>query len=170
MGEISKSSTMKVFLIFQLLLVLKLTATKSTLDTVDQGDKEEVFDSVDEDTFDDLFDVPFVWVDGNTEEARISVNEFILVPNNCIPQDTSISKEGHTSHVIRAVEFWRVDLSKLCSFENFDISCLYDFDSGLFSFNGLNKTFKVASSSLVRDPVRFLGIVRLGLELNFKLI
>merc|ERR550539_272208 len=49
---------MKVFLIFQLFLVLKLTAATSKLDQVDMGDKEEVFDDVDEGTFDDLFDLP----------------------------------------------------------------------------------------------------------------
>ena len=31
-----------------------------------------------------------VWIDGNTEEARVCVNQFILVPDHRIPKNASI--------------------------------------------------------------------------------
>ena len=43
---------------------------------------------------------PLVGVDGNTEEARVGVDELILVPNDGVPQDTSVIQVGQARHVI----------------------------------------------------------------------
>ena len=37
---------------------------------------------------------PFVWIDGNTKEARIGVNQLIFVSADRIPQDAGIPKVG----------------------------------------------------------------------------
>ena len=62
-----------------------------------------------------------VGIDGNTEEARVGVDELIDVPNNGIPQDTGIIKISQSSHVIRAVKLGRVDLTNLVLLEDFDL-------------------------------------------------
>ena len=60
-----------------------------------------------------------VRIDGNTEETRVGVDEFILVPDHRIPQNTSIIEIGQAGHIIRAVKFGRIDLSNLISLEDF---------------------------------------------------
>ena len=63
----------------------------------------------------------FVGIDGNTEQTRVGVDEFILVPDHRVPQDTSIIKISQTSHVIRTIKLGWVDLSNLVLFEDFDL-------------------------------------------------
>ena len=58
-----------------------------------------------------------VGIDGDTEEARVGVDQLIYVPNDRVPQDTSIIQIGQTSHIIRAVKLWRVDLANLILLE-----------------------------------------------------
>ena len=60
-----------------------------------------------------------VGVDGNTEETRVGVDELVLVPDNRVPQDTSIVKVGQAGHIIRAVKLGWVDLANLVSLEDF---------------------------------------------------
>ena len=62
-----------------------------------------------------------IGIDGNTEEARIGVDKLIDVPNHRVPQDTSIIQICQTSHIIRAVELGRVDLTNLVLLEDFDL-------------------------------------------------
>ena len=62
---------------------------------------------------------PLVRVDGDTEETRVGVNELILVPDNGVPQDTSIIKISQTGHIIAAVKLGRIDLAYLVFLENF---------------------------------------------------
>ena len=62
---------------------------------------------------------PLVGVDGNTEEARVGVDELILVPNNRVPQDTGIIEVSKTSHVLTAVKLGRVNLANLILLEHF---------------------------------------------------
>merc|ERR1739848_671152 len=93
-----------------------------------------------------------IGIDGNTEEARIGVDKLIDVPNHRVPQDTSIIQKGQTSHIIRAVEFGRVDLTNLVLLEDFDISS--NLDGNLVTINGFDETFQVAPSALFRNPAR----------------
>ena len=60
-------------------------------------------------------------IDGNTEQARVGVDEFILVPDYRVPQDTGIIKISQASHVITAIKFRRVDLANLIFLENFHL-------------------------------------------------
>merc|ERR1719422_35778 len=69
-----------------------------------------------------------VRVDGDTEKTRIGVDELVLVPNNRVPQDASIIKVSQTSHVIRTVKLWRINLTNLVLLENFDVSANLDRD------------------------------------------
>jgi hypothetical protein len=59
-----------------------------------------------------------VWVDGNTKEARVGVNQLILVPDNRVPEHTGVIQVGETSHVIAAVKLGRVHLTNLVLFED----------------------------------------------------
>ena len=60
-------------------------------------------------------------IDGNTEQARVGVDEFILVPNHRVPQDTGIIKISQASHVITAIKLGWVDLVNLVLLENLDL-------------------------------------------------
>jgi hypothetical protein len=61
---------------------------------------------------------PLVRVDGNTEQARVGVDELILVPHNRVPQDAGIIEVGQARHVIRAVKLGRIHLPHLVLLEN----------------------------------------------------
>jgi len=111
----------------------------------------------------------FVGVDGDTEETRVGVDELILVPNNRVPQNASVTKEGQTSHIVRAVKLWGIDLTNLILLEDFGVLA-QNLDSDLLSINGFNETFIITASGLVRNPTGFLRIIRLGLKLNLKII
>ena len=56
---------------------------------------------------------------GDTKEARVSVDELILVPNNRVPKDACIVQIRQTGHIITTVKLWRVHLSNLIFLENF---------------------------------------------------
>ena len=62
---------------------------------------------------------PLVGVDGNTEKTRVCIDQLILIPNNRIPQDTSIIEICQAGHVFRAVKLGRIDLANLVLLENF---------------------------------------------------
>merc|ERR1711963_1127018 len=109
-----------------------------------------------------------VWIDGNTEETRVGIDQFIDITNDRVPVDAGVTKEGKTSHVIRAVKLGRVDLVNLVLLEGLHLSI--DVDNTLVALSGLKETLKVATISLVGDPDRFLGVIRLGLELHLEVM
>merc|ERR1712088_552166 len=111
-----------------------------------------------------------IGIDGNTEEARIGVDKLIDVPNHRVPQDTSIIQISQTSHIVRAVELGRVDLTNLVLLVDFDLFGLIELDGNLLTLNGFDETFQVSTSTLFRNPDRLFRVIRLRLELNLKLI
>merc|ERR1712045_11807 len=111
-----------------------------------------------------------VGVDGDTEEAGVGVDQLVLVPDNRVPQDAGVTQEGEVSHVLGAVELWRVDLVNLVLLEHLDLSSNIDRD--LVAILGLDKTLKVATLLLVlvRNPDRLLRVIGLSLQLELELM
>merc|ERR1712106_403002 len=64
----------------------------------------------------------------NTEETGVGVNKFILVSNNRVPQDASITKIGEVSHVLGTIVVTRVDLADLILLEDLHLSTNLDCD------------------------------------------
>ena len=60
-----------------------------------------------------------VGIDGNAEQARVGIDELVLIPNNRVPQHAGIIEVSQACHVITAVKLRRVDLPHLVLFENF---------------------------------------------------
>ena len=60
-----------------------------------------------------------IGVDGNTEESRVGIDQFILVPDHTVPENASIIEISQTSHILRAIKFGRIDLSYHILLENF---------------------------------------------------
>merc|ERR1719412_306673 len=110
---------------------------------------------------------PLVGVDGNTEEARVGVDQLVDIPDNRVPVDAGVTQEGKTRHVIGAVKLGRVDLVHNILLEGLHLSV--DVDDTLAAILGLQETLKVTSISLVGDPDRLLGVIRLLLELDLEL-
>ena len=54
---------------------------------------------------------PLVGVDGDTEEARVGVDQLVLVPDHRVPENAGVTKEGEVGHVLRAVKLGGVDLT-----------------------------------------------------------
>merc|ERR1712198_161822 len=81
----------------------------------------------------------FVWIDSNTEETRVGVNQLVLVPDNRVPENTGISKVGEVSHVFGTVVVAGVNLADLVLLE--DLHLTIDLDSDLSTILGLNKSF-----------------------------
>ena len=54
-----------------------------------------------------------VWIDGDTEKARVGVDQLIFVSYNRIPKNTSIIQIRQARHIIAAVKLWWIDLSNL---------------------------------------------------------
>ena len=90
---------------------------------------------------------PLVWVDGNTEEAGVGVDQLVLVPNNRVPEDTGVPKIGEVSHVGGAVVDGRVHLAHLVLLEH--LLLLADHHGGLLPILGLKQALKVATFSLI---------------------
>ena len=63
--------------------------------------------------------VSFVWVDNNTKETRVGVDEFSLEANFQVMEDRSIIQEGQVSHILALLKLWRVDLANLVRLEDF---------------------------------------------------
>ena len=57
--------------------------------------------------------VPLVRVDGDTEEARVGVDQLPLVPDDRVPENAGVAEEGEISHILGAVELGGVDLADL---------------------------------------------------------
>ena len=62
-----------------------------------------------------------VWIDGDAEKARVGIDKLVLIPNNGVPQNTSITQVCQSRHVIGAIELWRVYLCNLILLENFNL-------------------------------------------------
>merc|ERR1712223_787369 len=103
---------------------------------------------------------PLVGVDGDTEEARVGVDQLVDIPDNRVPVDAGVTQEGKTRHVIGAVKLGRVDLVHNILLEGLHLSV--DVDDALAAVLGLQETLKVTSISLV-------GVIRLLLELDLEL-
>ena len=89
------------------------------------------------------------------------------VSDNRVPQDTGITKIGEVSHVIGAVIVGGIDLANLGLLEDLDFSGNIDLDFA--TLGGLHQTLQVASISLVGDPDRLFGVIRLSLQLLLQL-
>merc|ERR1712018_372478 len=61
----------------------------------------------------------FVWVDSDTKQSRVGVDQLILVPDDRVPQNTSIVQVRQICHVNAAIKLGRVDLPNLIFLENF---------------------------------------------------
>ena len=53
---------------------------------------------------------PLVRVDGDTEEARVGVDQLGLVPHHRVPEDAGVAKESQVGHVLGHVELGWVHL------------------------------------------------------------
>ena len=60
-----------------------------------------------------------IGVNGNAEESRVGIDQFILVPDHTVPENTSIIEISQASHILRAIKFGRIDLSYHILLENF---------------------------------------------------
>merc|ERR1712012_917888 len=108
-----------------------------------------------------------VGVDGDTEETRVGVDELVLVSDNRVPQDTSITKIGEVSHVLSTVILRRVHLVKNLFLEHLHLTS--NLDGDLVAILGLDETLQIATRGLVWDPVRLLRVIGLGLVLGLQL-
>merc|ERR1719341_1817037 len=111
---------------------------------------------------------PLVGVNGNTEEARVGIDQLVDITDDRVPQNTGVTQEGKVSHVLGAVVLGRVHLVNLLLLEDLHLST--DLDGALVSVLGLEGALEVAAISLVGDPVRLLGVIRLSLVLHLQLI
>merc|ERR1712073_284192 len=89
---------------------------------------------------------PLVGVDGDTEEARVGVDQLVLVPDHRVPQDAGVAQEGEIGHVLGAVVLGRVHLVKLSLLEHLLSTNL---DLGLAAVNGQEFALIVPTSGLV---------------------
>ena len=60
-----------------------------------------------------------IGINGNAEESRVGIDQFILVSDNAVPKNTCIIKVSQSSHVFLTIKLGRVDLSHLIFLENF---------------------------------------------------
>merc|ERR1712038_2011888 len=97
-----------------------------------------------------------VGIDGNAEQARVGVDELVLVPNNRVPQHAGVIQVSEASHVIRTVKLGRIYLPNLILLVHFFLFCLQDGDGDLVPIGGIDETLKVSMSSLVWDPAGLL--------------
>merc|ERR1719356_426666 len=111
---------------------------------------------------------PLVRVDGDTEEARVGVDQLVLVPDHRVPQDASVTEEGEIGHVLGAVELGRVDLADGVGLVGLDLAV--DVDGKLLSGGEgvildllLRDALKVAANILIRvgHPTALLWVVGL---------
>merc|ERR1719414_1766720 len=79
-----------------------------------------------------------VGIDGNTEETRVGVDQFVDITNDRVPVDAGVTKEGKSSHVIGAIKLGRVDLVNLVLLEGLHLSI--DIDNALVALSGLKET------------------------------
>jgi hypothetical protein len=89
---------------------------------------------------------PLVGIDGNTEEARVGVDQLVDIPDHRVPEDTGITQIGEVGHVIRTVKLGWVDLAHLLLLEHLNLAINIDRD--LAAILGLNETLQIAAISL----------------------
>merc|ERR1712012_1399170 len=66
--------------------------------------------------------VTLVRVNSNAEQARVGVDQLVLVPDHGVPEDASITQEGEVSHVLGVVELGRVDLAHSVGLVGLDLA------------------------------------------------
>jgi hypothetical protein len=89
---------------------------------------------------------PLVGVNGDTEKARVGVDQLVHIPDNRVPKNTGITQIGEIGHVIRAVKLGRVNLADLLLLE--DLNLGPNFDRNFASILGLYETLQVATIRL----------------------
>jgi hypothetical protein len=67
-----------------------------------------------------------VGIYGNTEKARVSVDQLIHIPDYRVPKNTGITQVSQIGHVIRAVKLGRVDLADLILLKDFNLCSNFD--------------------------------------------
>ena len=85
-----------------------------------------------------------VGIDGNTEEARIGIDQFILVPDYRVPENTSIIKISQASHIITAIKLGWIDLGHHVLLENFRLKMdIFVIKHVKYIFNSPQPTFNL---------------------------
>jgi hypothetical protein len=109
--------------------------------------------------------IPFIGVDNNYKETRISVDHLSLVASLQVPEDRGIIKKGKVHHVLYLLKFGRVDFANLRTFKRELLMAHRNntFASRIFKISRLQDTLAIAFSFGVRDPHRPLGIINFGL-------
>ena len=110
---------------------------------------------------------PLVWVDGDTEEAGVGVDQLVDVADNGVPEDTSVSEECEAGHILGAVKLGRIDLADDLLLVYLDLSI--NIDRHLISILVLDETLEISSVGFVWDPEGLLGVIGLGLVLVLDL-
>jgi len=62
-----------------------------------------------------------VRIDGNAEKTGVGIDKLVLIPDNGVPQNASITQVCQSRHVIGAIELWRIYLCNLVLLENFSL-------------------------------------------------
>ena len=62
-----------------------------------------------------------IGINGNAEESRVGIDQFILVSDNAVPKNTCIIKVSQSSHVIATIKFWGVNLSNHILLKDFGL-------------------------------------------------
>ena len=62
---------------------------------------------------------PFIWVDHNTEQARVGVDQLSLVSGLQVPEDRGFIEKSQVGHILTLLKLWRINLSNFLRFEGF---------------------------------------------------
>ena len=110
--------------------------------------------------------VALVWVDHNTEETRVGVDELIHIANLQVVQDGRVVQVCQVGHILAFLVLGWVDLMDLVLLVLLSLSV--SGHSDLISLGALDQTLNKAVLG-IRDPAGLLCIVRLGgvLHLHF---
>ena len=63
--------------------------------------------------------VSLVWVDDNTKESRVCIDELRLEPGIQVVKDRGVIEISQVCHVFTFFKFWWVDLTNFFGFEHF---------------------------------------------------
>ncbi len=74
-----------------------------------------------------------VRVDGNTEEARVGVDELVDVADPQVPEHGGVVQVGQVRHVVTAVELGRIDLAYLVLLEHLLLTACHTIQGFNFS-------------------------------------
>ena len=105
-----------------------------------------------------------VGVDGNTEEARVGVDQLVHVSDPQVPQHRRVVEVGQVGHVLAAVELGRVHLAHQVLLEHLLLPL--DGHGDLLPLGVLDGALGEASAGLVRHPTRLFRVIGLCLQAN----